>query len=749
MHDSHRYSRDLPETDRIRAGDGRRHALAIALAVLLLSASAPAQETDPQNPDRRCLACHGQPHIAELGPEERAQMVATWLGPAAGPRAEPGPAEPPRQDEEVAATRPGLYVQREDLAHSAHPEVHCVECHEDAERLPHPSRLNLDTCASECHAEEYRGVEAGFHTEARRRGDDPIPTCVSCHGGHDIVSASSRGAPAHHLNNLFLCGDCHAKHRDSEGGEGAAQARVAAYSSSAHGVGVTSSGLVTSATCVDCHGAHEVHPASDPRSPVHRENIPETCGRCHLGVVEVYADSIHGQLLAEGDERGPVCSDCHTSHGITRTASSAFILDVVDECGDCHDDPEMSGLSKGTYYETYRRSYHGQVNELGSVRAARCSDCHGAHDTAKSTCPTSRVHPDNLVATCGTAECHPGANRNFVLFDPHADYRDGENYPILHGVWIYFMIVMSGAFGFFGIHSLLWFGRSLIERIRHGPLVHHPRWEHPIRRFTTMDRVNHLFVVITFLGLTASGIPLLFPQEPWSAWLVFLFGGVEMAGTWHRIFAFLLFVNLFVHFVVLIVRARRRTVSLREWLLGPNSMMPRMKDVRDCLGMFRWFFFGGEKPRFDRWTYWEKFDYWCEIGGTGIIGGSGLLLWFPILASTILPGWMFNVATVVHGYEALLAIGFIFTIHFFNANLRIEKFPVDEVILSGHLPEAELAEERPVEYERLHATGELSQLRVEPWERWKVRVGVVLGILAMVFGMTLVALMILAGFDLI
>jgi cytochrome b subunit of formate dehydrogenase len=161
--------------------------------------------------------------------------------------------------------------------------------------------------------------------------------------------------------------------------------------------------------------------------------------------------------------------------------------------------------------------------------------------------------------------------------------------------------------------------------------------------------------------------------------------------------------------------------------------------------MFRWFFVGGKKPPLDRWTYWEKFDYMAEVGGSGIIGFSGLLLWFPEFFSKFLPGWVFNIATIVHGYEALLAIGFIFTIHFFNAHLRLEKFPVDDVMFTGRIPEEEFKDERGAEYERLAATGELEQLRVAPPPAWYRPLAVAAGVLAMAIGTTLVVLIILAG----
>ena len=99
-------------------------------------------------------------------------------------------------------------------------------------------------------------------------------------------------------------------------------------------------------------------------------------------------------------------------------------------------------------------------------------------------------------------------------------------------------------------------------------------------------------------------------------------------------------------------------------LFGPDSLCPNLRDIRDVVGMVRWFLFMGPKPTFERWTYWEKFDFLAVFWGMFAIGGSGLMLWFPEFFGYFLPGWMFNVATIIHSDEALLATGFIFTVHF-------------------------------------------------------------------------------------
>jgi cytochrome b subunit of formate dehydrogenase len=673
-------------------------------------------------------------------------MVGTWLGPdqelpsvLPPPLTVPGPDEPP--------TRPGLRVHDDMLAGGPHADIRCVQCHTDTAKLPHAAALNSATCATECHSKAAEAYASSSHRSASDRSEKLAPTCASCHGGHDILRVNDRKAPQHRLNALFLCGDCHKQHGPNEGGADSGS-RISSYLTSAHAKAVTKSGLLAAATCVDCHGAHGVLPSKDPESTVSRANVPNTCGKCHAGVLETYATSVHGtQHTQKKNDKAAICTDCHTAHAISRASdSSQFLSDVVDECGQCHNTPDSSGKRLGSYYKSYHESYHGQISSLGGKRAARCSDCHGAHDILPVKDPKSRVAPENLVETCRA--CHPGASASFVQFDPHADYRDSKNYPILHGVWLYFMVMMSSVFTFFGLHTIFWFFRSTIETRRlkaKGVHISHHHGGPAIRRFTAMDRVNHALVALTFFGLTATGIPLVFARSPWASPLATLFGGIEASGLWHRFFAILLIINLVLHFVNLGRRFLNRDCSWKEWIFGPNSLMLRWKDAQDCLGMFRWFFGFGKRPSLDRWTYWEKFDYWAEVGGSFIIGGSGLMLWFPVITAHLLPGWTFNIAMIVHGYEALLAIGFIFTIHFFNAHVRPGVFPVDEVIFTGSLPEAELKETRPEEYNRLVATGRLEALRVPTPPASRRKVNLIIAVVSVGIGVGLLLLIIYGG----
>jgi len=258
-----------------------------------------------------------------------------------------------------------------------------------------------------------------------------------------------------------------------------------------------------------------------------------------------------------------------------------------------------------------------------------------------------------------------------------------------------------------------------------------------IRRFDAFDRTVHLALMTSFLGLAATGLPLLFIEAPWAPALSRLFGGVEVAGTLHRVFALVMLGAFVAH----VGRVLYRLFARHEPLLwGPASMVPQPRDVREFVQHVQWFVGLGPRPRFDHFTYWEKFDYWAVFWGMAIIGGSGFMLWFPELFTRILPGQALNVALLVHGEEALLAVGFIFTIHFFNGHFRPEKFPIDTVIFTGSVSEEDLREERPGEYDRLVEQRRLDALTVPPPTRGRELYGRIVGGLALTTGVILFVL---------
>jgi cytochrome b subunit of formate dehydrogenase len=263
-----------------------------------------------------------------------------------------------------------------------------------------------------------------------------------------------------------------------------------------------------------------------------------------------------------------------------------------------------------------------------------------------------------------------------------------------------------------------------------------------VRRFSPYQRVSHFLLMVSFLGLSGTGVPLLFSHERWAWWLSRIWGGYAAAGAIHRFFAVILITVFAVHVAQLMYRIIfKRELTL---LWGPTSMVPQPRDVRELWGHVKFFVGLGPRPQFDRYTYWEKFDYWAVFWGMFIIGGSGLLLWFPAFFAKVVPGWLFNIAEVIHGEEALLAIAFIFTVHFFNTHLRPNKFPMDVVIFTGTMPRDEFDDERSLERDRLATAGKLEKLDEPHPSRELVLVARVIGTFGVCFGLAIVALIVYA-----
>jgi thiosulfate reductase cytochrome b subunit len=247
--------------------------------------------------------------------------------------------------------------------------------------------------------------------------------------------------------------------------------------------------------------------------------------------------------------------------------------------------------------------------------------------------------------------------------------------------------------------------------------------------------------MLTFVGLALSGLPLIFADRSWAVTLARLLGGFEAAGLIHRVCAALM-IGVFATHIVLVLRRAVINRNLLAVVWGPDSMVPQPQDGIALYRQFKWFFGLGPRPVFDRWTYWEKFDYWAVFWGMAIIGGSGILLWFPFFFGKLLPGWIFNIASLVHGEEALLAVGFIFTIHFFNGHLRPDKFPMDTVVFTGRISEHELKNERPREYERMIASGALRESETSPPTAASRMFGWVVGGATVVLGIVVTLLII-------
>lgn len=501
--------------------------------------------------------------------------------------------------------------------------------------------------------------------------------------------------------------------------------------------------------CASCHS----QVAKDHETSVHNSaRLPVNCSKCHADIHKitsiknnktasaklcsscheketVYFKSVHFKALESGSKDAPTCTDCHNKHAIDKidNVSNGRIFHT-QACMKCHADTEMMKRNSVTTIapKSYFESYHGKNIRLGyPEKVAGCADCHSSHSILPEKDSNSTVNSVNLINTCN--QCHKDASDGFAKFIAHAEPNNREKFPGLFWITVFMNLLLAGTFLFFWMHSLLWTFRGFAEKKQKRNAEDFSGKDKPpaseviikrkvYRRFKPVHITLHLFVVTSFLALALTGLPLKFNYTSWGKTLMDYLGGIGSAGLIHRIGAVITFgyflVTLGMSIRFLFSKKHSKQPFLKR-LFGPDSLFINKKDIADIKAMFKWFFFRGPKPSFERWTYWEKFDFLAVFWGVAIIGSSGLVLWFPEFFSYFLPGWIFNMATIIHSDEALLAVGFIFTVHFFNTHLRAEKFPMDFVIFNGQVTEREMVHERGQQWKRYQEEGITEKFEVK------------------------------------
>ncbi|RZI42033.1 cytochrome C [Herbaspirillum sp. HC18] len=622
------------------------------------------------------------------------------------------------------------------------------------------SKLDNATCQT-CHDGGKGKLEVDA-ADGEKRELHPINTdkygksvhstmqCVDCHTNiKDAKAPHQKPAQAAKVD----CVQCHEQLWDKAKKDGLTKEKarlgvvadnIEAYKKSFHARVNKEDKTKVYATCNDCHDVHtfDIPPAGTTRRAESKRDIPKICGKCHEDQLDEYTESVHGkEVLDKGNVKAAVCADCHTAHAVANTSANPTKLSITASCGNCHEDN----------YQSYKRTYHGQVNSLGYANTGKCFDCHGSHGIARADDPESKVHPDNRLKTC--QQCHstkkgrPDATPGFVSFEPHGTTNSFEKYP---QIWLAskFMIgLLVGTFAFFWTHTLLWFYREYKDRqerklrphVSVEALPDELKGKH-YQRFKPMWRAAHLCFALSLMTLTVTGMPLFFPDSFWAPLIMNAFGGPKVAGLVHRTAATVFGTIFFSHLVYVLYKI------LGDWknfkIFGPYSMIPNWQDIKDIGAMFKWFLGKGPRPVFERWTYWEKFDYWAPFWGVGIIGVSGLMMWFPHVTASFLPGWVFNVAMIFHGEEAILAVVFLFTVHFFNNHFRPDKFPLDTVMFTGAFTLEEFRHEHRNEYERLVRTGELQKYLVDAPSQPMKTGSKILGFTLITIGLTLLGLVV-------
>jgi len=582
------------------------------------------------------------------------------------------------------------------------------------------------------------------------------------------ASSSPRNERAGENNPALQCQGCHASGKTLPylGGALFHTQPHADYDHGFHAQSIKNG--AKGATCVDCHTRNgdltTILPASDPKSTINRNNIADTCGRCHgdksvmagSGISDrpflSYRESVHAKAIAQGNTAAAVCSDCHKSHDIlpaSNAQSSIAKVNIAATCGRCHQSESAQFVA----------SVHGQAVIRGVSRSPACTDCHGIHKIENPIeATTATASP--AIATESCARCHQGVTltQEFgVAGERVSSYRDSyhglasrlgsktvANCASCHGVHnilpssdaksminaanlthtcgqchvgasenfskgrIHLTSTLTTGTiattdtGLFATRIVRWIYLPLIVLVIGGMFVHNALvW----RKKAIEKRREHR----TIVRLTRN--------QRVQHWLLLISFGVlvlsgfalQYPGSW---LAWLLgsneYLRRIIHRVAAVVMLTTGAYHLlylrfnQEGRSWIKAMVPDWKDVQDVMQNFA-FYLGlrQARPKIARFGYAEKAEYWAVLWGTVVMGLTGLMIWFKIGIFWFLPRWWIDVALAIHFYEAVLATLAIIVWHFYHVIFDPDVYPINWALVDGRVSEELYQEEHALDYERV------------------------------------------------
>ena len=565
----------------------------------------------------------------------------------------------------------------------------CLACHGTAHEVARPAARGAAFCAT-CHAEEVNQFAASIHGRARQQGDSDAPDCAACHGPtHKVVEASAPASPVNSRNLPMTCARCHSNPKLARKHLFATARPVEAYEASVHARAIAEG--KKAAVCNDCHGTHDILPASDPRSPIAKRNVGSTCGHCHDQPFAQYRDSIHGRAVAAGVRAAPTCTDCHGEHNILapgNPASPVYVTNLaIATCSRCHGDAQLNRRFNlpADRVASYENSYHGLASQAGSQTVANCASCHGVHDILPSSDPRSTIAKANLATTCG--KCHPDAGKTFALGPVHVVASATGTNPWLRYVRLFYLIAIPATLGFMLFHNFLDWLRKLRRHIAKYRSLTTPL------RLTLNERLQHSVLLVSFILLVITGFALKFPGSFWAEPIVRWEKDFPLRGLVHRMAGVVLIAAALYHLAYLLFSAEGR----REL----RAMLPRVLDAREVVETVGYNLgYRHRLPLYKKFNYAEKLEYWALVWGTVVMGATGVLLWAHNFVLRYLSNSWLDVLTAIHYYEAILATLAIVIWHFYAVIFDPDVYPVKWTLVSGRAPEHEVREEEPEEPEK-------------------------------------------------
>jgi formate dehydrogenase gamma subunit len=511
---------------------------------------------------------------------------------------------------------------------------------------------------------------------------DAARLAASSHRTNSCASCHANVGPRHPDDNLALkpvnCTGCHQKQTES-------------YSASVHGLALAK-GRRDSATCGDCHDGHTVLPPTSPESPLHFSKLAQTCGGCHDQAARDVEEGVHGKAVAAGHREAPTCTDCHSEHRIATLKSSSPLKISADVCSNCHASERLNTKYNlpSDRVKTFFQSYHGLAAQYGSTLAANCASCHGFHRILPSSDPRSTIHPSHLVQTCG--QCHPDANANFAQGKVHVDIgaaSSGTGIGEKLNWWVrrIYLALIFCVIGGMLLHNGASFFKKVLARYRVA--------DFSLVRMSLAQRWQHFALATSFVVLAVTGFALKFPDS----WLTRLLGSSEPFRRWSHRIAGVVMLGVGAYHLFYLCRSGEGRRLLK-------AMLPVKKDLRDLSGNVRYLAgLESERPRFARFGYAEKMEYWAVVWGTIIMGVTGLMIWFKFDVTRFLPRWAVDIALTIHYYEAILACLAIVVWHFYHVLFDPDIYPINWACWNGRVSEHWQEEEHPLDDECLARVG--------------------------------------------
>jgi len=576
-------------------------------------------------------------------------------------------------------------VFKEDLKVSVHEGLECLDCHTDKGTMPHKEDtgfvVGCEGCRT-CHEDVSEQYVAHGHAAIGECED--MPHCADCHGDHDVLHSSIKRSKTHPTNLPQTCGRCHEDLNLTKKYDILIDHPIKIYNNSVHGK-ATKGGIYVAATCNDCHStggtAHKILSTGYPESSINHFNIPKTCGKCHKAIEQDFMEGIHGQLAARGNTDAPVCTDCHGEHGILSASdprspvSPSRVAEAT--CEPCHESvalTEKYGMPTGRV-TSFIDSYHGLKSKAGDIHVANCASCHGVHRILPSANPTSTIHQDNLLTTCG--ECHPGISSEMAHSSIHGVGGEGlqtKGAGIVKTIYIIAIIIIIG------LMILHW----VIDLIRQIILV---TKKPQVRRMNLNELWQHTFLMVSFIVLVVSGFALRYSESSITRFFFGWEGGFVLRGLIHRIAAVVLIFGSVWHTIYLFTHRGRQFFK---------DIFPKISDFKEFtqkilfnLGIAK------EPPKFKKFSYIEKAEYWALIWGTVVMIFTGILLWFDNSFVQFLPKGVLDIALVIHFYEAILASLSILVWHLYSTIFSPQVYPMNPSWLTGKMPRDQFVHEHP------------------------------------------------------